>query len=103
MSISSVSMILDRVSVATPESRIAVFVTPAGLDSIPADTIGGRERMWKQHLDLIGVWDRTSNQQEILAALEPYRPSDRIKRGQKVNHGPVNVSPLKFTEGSCEQ
>lgn len=72
MSISSVSMILDRISVATPESRLAVFVTPAGLDSIPADTIGGRERMWRDHLALLGCWHRYDNQFEIMAKLEPY-------------------------------
>lgn len=97
MSISSITAIMERISVATPESRIAVFLTPAGLDSICADTIGGRERIWRDYLALLGIWDRTSNKHEILAKLEPYKPAGRVKRGPKVGRGRVSTVALPFS------
>lgn len=63
MSIATVSMILDRISVATPESRIAVFRTGSShcwrLDSFFYDTVGGRIATERNLKNLIGIYDKT--------------------------------------------
>lgn len=97
MSISSIAMIMDRIAQASPDSRIAVFATSAGLDSVFADTLTGQKRIWKDHAWLLGVWHSGSNQFEIAEKLEPYRPVKQVKRGPRVNRGAVDVSPLRFT------
>lgn len=66
-------MILDRISVATPESPIAVFRHVQNekivFSAIFADTIKSRKLLAKKPSNLVGVFDRTHEPDDIKRAL----------------------------------
>jgi len=103
MSISSIAMIMERIAQASPDSRIAVFIADAGLDSVFADTLTGQKRIWQDHLALLEIWHSGSNQYEIRDKLEPYRqdresrPRPRGLKGREVPYVGEGFSGYKFT------
>jgi len=69
MTIGTTITILDRISVATPRSRIAVFKVNGQLDAIFADTIYGKERI-KTDRSLIAIFDGSMDNQSAWAVLK---------------------------------
>jgi len=62
MSLSTINNLLKRIEVATPESQIAVFRTPAKitdrLDSIFSSTVFSQERIHDDKANLIGIYNK---------------------------------------------
>lgn len=69
MSVSSVKIILDRISVASTSSPIAVFVVPNGgkygLDAVFADTYETQRRTKTHSSGYIGSFTKFGNEREI--------------------------------------
>ena len=61
--------ILDRVSAATPKSRIAVFKKGNDFDCFFADTVVGRERV-QAGKGLVGVFDGSEGNNAVWHALK---------------------------------
>lgn len=79
----SIQQIMRRITDATPQSRIAVFRMPDGtFRSQFADTIATRRRIEMRPPDLVGVWDQTSNQHDVLEALG-YTTAKRARAARK--------------------
>ena len=71
MSISKLSQVMLRIEGAEPSSPIAVFrCWKAGmLQAVFADTIQTQQMIAERHPDLIGVFDGTMNQNQIMDQL----------------------------------
>lgn len=78
MSISTVNVIMGRVSVATPDSPIAVFIEPSGdLNACFGATIRTKKQIADKHPGLVGVFHNemkpTVVKSKILNAINKYQ------------------------------
>lgn len=71
MAITTSIQTLDRISVATPYSRIAVFKKGNDLESVFADTVSGLQRI-ERGVGLIGVFNGTESENEVWHILKKY-------------------------------
>ena len=74
----SITEIMARIAVAEPESPIAVFKNPDGtFQSRFAAPILTSRALEMRPVNLVGVWCRHDNQNEVLAALGYTKPKGR--------------------------
>ena len=74
----SITEIMARIAVAEPESPIAVFKNPDGtFQSRFAAPILTSRALEMRPVNLVGVWCRHDNQNEVLAALGYEKPKGR--------------------------
>mgnify|MGYP003442739027 FL=1 len=74
----SITEIMARIAVAEPESPIAVFKNPDGtFQSRFAAPILTSRALEMRPVNLVGVWCRHDNQNEVLAALGYSKPKGR--------------------------
>jgi len=74
----SIHEIMGRIAVAEPESPIAVFKNPDGtFQSRFAAPILTSRALEMRPVNLVGVWCRHDNQNEVLAALGYTKPKGR--------------------------
>jgi hypothetical protein len=90
--------IMSRIAVAEPESKIAIFLNPDGsYDARFAGPLLTQLDIIRSPHNLVGVYDRTSNQHEILAKLGYTTPPTGRKRGPKVRRGGYDIVDVPFT------
>jgi hypothetical protein len=91
-------MIMARIADAEPSSPIAVFRNNDGtLDAKFAAPLRTAMEVDKRPDNLVGVFDRTMNQYDILAAMGYVTPSTGRKRGPKVKRGGYDIVQVPFT------
>lgn len=74
MSIASIHIILQRIEAATPESPIAVFLTPLGdLDAVFANTLLTQRRIQNRDLALIAVYDGDDDMRAVGRDLRDFK------------------------------
>lgn len=76
----TIHTIMGRIADATPESQIAVFRNPDGtFKSQFAAPLRTRRILEMRPPSLVGIFDQTMNQHEILAAMGYQKPHKRTR------------------------
>ena len=81
MTISTLSMVLDRIKHAKPESPIALFyVDKDKVDSMFASTIATQKIIKAKPDNLIGVYDETHDLDKVRSKIKAHQFMERITR-----------------------
>lgn len=86
MSLCTLSHAMDRISIAEPDSQIAVFASKnAGrVEVVFADTVHAQQAI-RRKIGLIGVFDRTCDKRHV---------KERIKRAMSIDPKVAMKNPL---------